>query len=679
MEDSPPSATRGNDVDALLRSLQDRRGTFFAFFGAVLVTTLGGTLLTQPRYQAIAVIQLLPSAGREMDVAEVVTPVAGYYETRDRARTQMQVILSRAVREEVVRRYNALGGDVLDGTPDGLDELLRHLTVTPREDTQLVEIGVTDSDPERAARVANLIADVYCASNLEVRTDAARAARRWLDVRAETARAEYREADAAALAFQVAHPGVDLDAAEDAIAARRAALQAALGVATTERVTARGRLEEHQALLARGDAALLVGMFDDPALAALAAEDARQTTRVAETSSRYGEEHPEYQQAVGHARRLDALVADAVARNVEAEAARLRALARQEGELRAELARTKEERLEKERLAAEFAELALGKDRAWRLLGALADRAAEVELQAESRLNDVRMVDSALPPSRPVSPDLPLNLAVGAGVGLLGGLAATLARDRLDDTLRSREAALALGVPLLGELPHVAAPRADDRALHPHRHPSTEPAEALRAVRGALHHGAAPDGPRRLLVTSCLAGEGRTHVAVGLAVGYAQLGARVLLVDADRAHPGLHRLLGVADAAGLDEALDAPHAAARHVRPTAVRGLHLLSPGPRGGAPGAEDGRWEALLVALAEAWSVVIVDGPRATGNAETLAVARAVDGVVLVVRHGRVSRGAAAGAIGRLTRAGARVAGVVLNDVDADADDAPLLAARS
>lgn len=432
-----PPVRRGTDAETLLRTLSNRRGTFLGFFGAVLAAAIGGSLLVEPRYQATAVIQLLPRAGQEMNVTEVVATEGGYYEARDRARTQMQIILSRGVREEVVRRYNALGKDQLDASFEGLDALLASMTVTPLEDTQLVEIAVIDTDPERAARIANFVAEVYLEVNLAARTDAAREARRWLEGRGESARDALRAANTQVLAFEIANVRVDLDTQEDDITARRGALQAALAEATTERVVLGSRVEEHRQLLGRGDAGLLTGEFDDPGLSALAGEHANLLTRNAETLSRYGDKHPEYQQAIAQTRRVEAMITEAVRRNVDAEEARLESLARQETDLRSELARTKSEHIEKQKLSAQYTQLQLDQERARRQFGAITDREAEVEMQAESRLNDVRIVDHALPPSGPVSPDLPLNLAVALGVGLVGGVGAALGRDRLEDTLRS--------------------------------------------------------------------------------------------------------------------------------------------------------------------------------------------------------------------------------------------------
>ncbi|MDP2307588.1 MAG: GNVR domain-containing protein [Pseudomonadota bacterium] len=415
-------------IDAAIR----QRRVFLSFCGASVLTALVVSLLAPRTYQAVALVQLLPRAGREMPAADVVEDGgSGYLEARDRARTQMQIILSRAVREEVVVRYNALGYDDLQLTVDALDRLGESMSVAPREDTQLVEIGVRHSNPERAALLANLVAEVYGTDTLAARTGAARQTRTWLDGQAETARAALVEETAKVMAFKQAHALIDIEEETDGISARMGALQAALGAATTERVLLQGKLEEHERLLDEGQTDALVGMFADATVETVAREHATVIAQTAEVLSRYGKRHPEYRLAVERRGRVKAVLAGAVSTCIDTERLQLETLLRQEQDIRGELALTKGDLLEKQRLQGEYAELELQEERARRLYASLGDRGAEVELQADSRLNDVRVIDRALPPRRPVSPNLALNLAVALGLGLVGGLGLAVLCERL--------------------------------------------------------------------------------------------------------------------------------------------------------------------------------------------------------------------------------------------------------
>ena len=138
------SSVRGFDLDALILALSRQRRTFFAVLGAALTATLVASLLATKQYTATSLIQLMPRAGQEMEVNEVVKyDDGGYLESRDRARTQIQIILSRSVRQSVVELYNERGHTDFDTSPTSLGILKDSMYVAPREDTQLVEIKVT--------------------------------------------------------------------------------------------------------------------------------------------------------------------------------------------------------------------------------------------------------------------------------------------------------------------------------------------------------------------------------------------------------------------------------------------------------------------------------------------------------------------------------------------------------
>lgn len=661
---------RGMDLEILGEALRQQRWTVLLLLGAVLSATLAASLLSTRQYQAVALIQLMPRAGQEVDVSEVVKhDDAGYLEGRDRARTQIQIILSRTVSEEVVRAYNALGHDDLAATPEGADALRRSLSAGPREDTQLVEIRVLHPDPDRAAILANLVAEVYTRSNLAARTDAARETRVWLDGQTSTHRTALGAASDQVMAFKEAHDLVDIDEKVDGISTRLDALQAASGDVTTRRVLLESKLSEHRRLLRRGQHDVLAGMFTDPALETMATERATIVTEAAEVLSRYGDQHPDHQRAVARIQRVEALIAEEVKRNVDGERSNVETLRRQEREIGEELVKVKAELLAKQRLQGEYDALKQEEARAIQLYGSLGDRGQEVDLQASTRLNDVRVVDRAVPPTRPATPNIPLNMAMAFVVGLGGGLGLALLRHRMNETLLSaRDVDHYLETPLLGVLPSLpAGMTATARALYAHDHPRSLEAESLRGIRAVLQSLGVGGPCRRILVTSCLPEEGKTSASVGIAIAFAQLGLRVLLIDGDLRLPRLHTMFGVPESPGFGDALIDEEHPQRFVVRTHIDRLHLL---PRG-APVEYPNEFlsspevNRLLTRLCEGYRVVVIDTPPAALISDALVLARDADGVVMVVRRGRVARDLALKTLGQLRQVGARVLGVALNDV--------------
>ncbi|MFT4974539.1 MAG: succinoglycan biosynthesis transport protein ExoP [Myxococcota bacterium] len=676
MSNSTDPTSPSIDLKQMWEALFQQRLIVASFLGAVLLVTFIGTRLTTPVYEAVSLIQLMPRAGQEVDVNAVVSfDEAGYLERRDRARTQIQVILSRTVRMATIERYNALGHLDLEGA-EGAGELKSMMTVGPREDTQLVEIMVSHSDPERASLLANLITEVYKNQNLSARTSAARDTRVWLEGQTGTFREDLDAATEALITFKEVNDLIDIEEKVDDITKRMGALQTALGEATTELALLESQLDEHRRLMWNGKHDVLAGAFESPALRALSEQHALIMTEAAEVFARYEDKHPKHQEAVARVARVESLLADEVGRMVDGEKSRVRILKRQVERLNEELDIVKVELLAKQRLQDTYANLKMEEDRLRKLYSSLSERGAEVELQARTQLNDVRIVDAALAPGRPARPSLPLNMAIALLVGLGGGLGLALLRHRLDDTIRSTEVLEdALGVPLLGSLPRL--PRSlseEERALRAHEHPQSPTAEALRGIRAMLHVSAAAPTPKtlvirahqQLVITSCQPGEGKTDTAVGLALTFAKLGVATLLVDADLRRPRVHTLLGVERGPGLAEALAEIEDVLEVVEPTAIPDLYVLPCGEPVDSPNEllASPALATVLARLRGRYPVVIIDTPPILPVSDALVLGRGAE-VLLLVRHGQVRQRDTVQVLERLQHAGALVKGVIFNDV--------------
>lgn len=197
-------------------------------------------------------------------------------------------------------------------------------------------------------------------------------------------------------------------------------------------------------------------------------------------------------------------------------------------------------------------------------------------------------------------------------------------------------------------------------------------AEQYRMLRTSLQRGGQRHGPRSILVTSSLPGEGKSTVAANLAIAVARSGAeQVLLIDGDLRNPSLARLFGLRAAAGLADYLRGEAGLENLLLPTHLAGLSLLPAGRAAPEAAALLGseRMRALLAAVSLPQRLVVLDSPPLLLAADPAVLSSQVDAVLLVVRAGLAEREAVARAIEPL--GAGKLLGVVFNGLEPEAGD--------
>ena len=279
------------------------------------------------------------------------------------------------------------------------------------------------------------------------------------------------------------------------------------------------------------------------------------------------------------------------------------------------------------------------------------------------------VVQAAVPPDAPTSPRPLLNALLGALIGFFIAAIIAFVSTSLDDSIKDPDAAAeVVGVPTLGAIPRIKSGK-DRRAaykLASLRYPRSPAAEAYRTIRTNIEFASIDAPIRTLLVTSALPSEGKTVTAANLGVVFAQGGRRVLLVDADLRKPGAHEIFGLPNVHGLTTLLgtDAIRPEAI-VQATAQVNLDVLSPGtlPPNPADLLGSQRMKTVLKTLAASYDLLIFDSPSLEVLTDSAVLSSFVDGTILVVDAGRSRKQPVRRAREALTRANARMLGVVFN----------------
>ncbi|MCW2876636.1 MAG: Non-specific protein-tyrosine kinase [Sphaerisporangium sp.] len=278
----------------------------------------------------------------------------------------------------------------------------------------------------------------------------------------------------------------------------------------------------------------------------------------------------------------------------------------------------------------------------------------------------VTVVDQASVPKKPVSPRPMVNLMVAVLLGLLVAFASLILRDHLDTTIKTSEVLQRVSkTPLIGLIGYEK-----DGQRHPLilRHSGrSSRAEAFRAMRTNLQFTTIDQRPRSVVVTSCLAGDGKTSIAANLAIVLAQADWRVIVVDADLRRPRLAEYFGLEGAAGLTDVLIGAASLEDVTQNWGPPSLSVLASGqiPPNPSEILNSKGMRTLIGTLSENYDMVIIDTPPLLPVTDGAALAAICDSTLLVVRHGKTRWGHIVRAVETLSSINARVVGTVLNFV--------------
>ena len=288
-----------------------------------------------------------------------------------------------------------------------------------------------------------------------------------------------------------------------------------------------------------------------------------------------------------------------------------------------------------------------------------------LELLGASPRSAAMLVDAARVPARPSTPSAArtLLLALIAGVALALALAFVL--DYLDDTIQTPEdITRKLHIPFLGLVPAVRGQR---------RPVLSEPVphdfgEAYRALRTSLVFTSGGESGRMVAVTSAQALEGRTTTACNLAMVLAFGGSRVLLIDADMRHPGVHKVLSINNAVGLSHLLSGQARVREAIQRTNEPNLCVITAGRAAANPHEllASKRMQQLVANLKQGpFDWIVIDTPPVLAVPDAEVLAPLVDSVTLVYGADMTRRSLAEAAVRRLVATHPRVIGAVLNRV--------------
>jgi capsular exopolysaccharide synthesis family protein len=666
VEPSPPLATPSGPALSA-RDLDSRYygGLLWRSRLLLLAAALGGLGLAilaaevqTPRYRARTLLQVAPPAPTSMNVADALMMTGNPIRDRQFFNTQLNVLYSRALSERVIERLKLADQPPFKGSSDAAGLLVRHLDVEPVPETFVIELRVTHTDPREAALWANTLADVYIDHSIEGQVEAAKRAYDWVSARlAETQRTMQDAQDKLLKSYQTQEMVVP-DGSVSAVASSISKLNEDHVQAQARRIAVEAELQEFADMRRRGRSLdNLPRVAGDQVVLDLAGKLEALSIDLSRLKEKYKPAHPEVQKVQ---LQIDQIRKARQARGLQIEEglrAELRQLQRSETELRGAIDAQKSQAVAQSRKLSELESLKKQADSANNLYTVLLQKLNETNIASSIQNSNVRLLDRAVVPSNPVSPQKRRIAAYGALIGLLVGTAYVLLRDYVGNTIKDAEdVERYLHLDLLAAIPRYGRENV---------HVATE---AYQALRTALLFARKSDHGHVVLITGTAPGEGKTHTLLNLAKVLASSGESTVVLDGDLRRATVHQRLGLPREPGFTDLFTRGAPLASLLRPTKVKNVVALTAGPLPPNPPALLARTDvgALLDQLRGQFRWVLVDSPPLASVTDALLLARQADLTVVVVHHDKVDKRVVKRSLAALRRVTPHVLGAVLNAVD-------------
>ena len=566
------------------------------------------------------------------------------------------------------------------------------------KETRLIDIKFGHPVPDVTSKVVNAIAETYVFSNLEKRTEANSTTGDFLQKRIAELQQQIRTSEERLANYAKNNQIISLDPNQNTVVERLAGLNQQLLQAENDRKTA--------------EAAYNAAKGPDAANALV--EDGAKPTN--DLEAKLGElrqkralllvdateEAPEVKEVDQQITELDSQLKDLRSRKSATLLTNLntryqQALEREQS-LRKAFEQQRAETLSQNEAAINYRIIQQEIETNKSLLNGLLSRARENDVVMAGKPNNISIVDYALTPDTPVGPNRARTVIAAFFLSIGLGLGLALFFEYLDDTVHStEEVERVLHLPALAVIPSVG--NAARRRVLPGISGSTalqkqngngngnsellmnvdsrSPlAEAYRHLRTSVLLSTAGRTPKSLLVTSSLPGEGKTTTAVNTAISLAQTGASVVIIDADMRRPRLQSIFDMQGQQGLSSILSSDASEDEMlslVRSDEESGLSVLTSGPIPPNPAELLGsdQMHRLLAVLQAKYTHVVIDSPPVSSFTDGVLISTMVDGVLLVVHGGKSSRHIVRRSKQLLNDVGAKIFGVVLNNINLQSHD--------
>ncbi len=691
-----------------LRPVLARRRVVIGIVLATLLAVAVATLLAPKTYTTSAKLLVGgqtgdEAAGRDPQTELPVLNSLLELSNKQSAETYAELLQEEPVARQVIANLN------LPTTPKAL---LAAVSVKPVTNTSIMRLSVSARSAEQSAAIANEFAHVFVTNERKLVAGQADEALTYLQVQLPAAERRMHDAQSRLAKYESASGLPDVGGQTQSLLTQQAALDSKISQVETEGKQAAAQLASIDARLASLPERVLSASSSgpNPALAQLQTQRAQLEVQLNTARREYTEQHPAVQTLEDQLREVETEIAaqpktvvsgentttnpvrDQLVQQAAGYEATVKAAAAQIADLRAQRAALAPTLKSLPSQTNRIADLRRSAKSAEDVYNELQRKNEEALVSKTTALSDVSVIEPATVESAVKRPRLGLNLAIALIVGLVLGCTVAYALDFFDGTLKDEyEVTEYLGLPVLANVPTFVPPAGPAGAVvtglagyerlptlaHAHTAgaSSLDPMQRV-CVESFFHLVTAlrysTDKPlRSLCVTSALAGEGKSTIALNAAVALAELQPRVLLVDGDMRRPTIHSGLRVGKGRGLSDVLAGTARFEDVIQRSPHPSLDVVTSGSPTPNPLKllQSERFGQMLEEAAKTYATVIVDGPALNFVLDGAIIAEKTDATMLVVSSGTTDVRQSRKALDRLATVGVdSVLGIVVNRANLD-----------
>ena len=675
------------------RVIIKRRRIILAVWGLIVTVGLIICLTATPIYEATVGIIIDKEENEQGSLREAVlsdTTDAEYYQT------MCKIFESKSVILNVIKRLGLdknkiffTNTDVTKVDNETLEENLieafqGNLKIVPVMKSHYVNIKYQSKDPALAAEIANAIVDAYREHAFAMKLDSVKNSVQWLNDNMALERKTVETAEQALLSFREKNNIVmDFSTDTETVTAQKLAqLNEQVAAAEAARTEVETSYKQAEAVAQQADNLdSIPEAIANPVIQQIKATEVELLQRRSELSKKYGPLHREMIIVQSELKTLQAKKEQEIQRIISSLYNAYQVALAKEKSLKDALAAQKKEVFTLNKNAIEYTGLYCEAEGAKAMYTLLLKRFKETSVTENLKVGNVRVVDKAKKPIRPIKPNKRLVMFIAFIIGLVMALGTAFLLEYIDDAINTPEdIKQLLRIPFLGTIPLRQQKKAagmDDAAttapeLEAFFMPRSPLAEAYRNIRTNIFYSLPDTETQAILVTSAISQDGKTTSATNIAITMAQFGYRVALLDCDFHHPQIGKLFAIAQEYGMTNLLVGNKKIDEVVCATEVPNLLIIPSGPIPPNPSEILGskKMLALMEELKLKYDKIIIDSPPIAAVTDALMAAHAVDGIVFVVRGGKTPRKNAENAVEALNRIEDKMLGVVLNGLDTHLD---------